>query len=480
MKAARSSRRQQHLASNSSSRTTSTRSSSFWNLFFVLALSQARIPPTRRGCHSRSLPPLPEYGLVGSTTGTSKSVSASASTNPPTSSCTCKFKRRNENVKRCHTSTSATRHRWQSQRRGQQTLCFVPTTSTIHRNHNILNKPHHYFTRSREGAGGLGLGLGGLGSFSTTKTQWQKQKRIPLPPLQMSLLPIPVSSLDKILTSRLPTPAQYASYWGRTSREQYNAFFEAFGVSFLGVFASYFLSFAIGQFVATILGMIAGSWILLGPELKAYQRNWELTGGRELVDPWHDNDEYYDDDDDPLFDFSQDEDKRGLYGTFYFGRIEHVCVVDYPLDPPQDEYALDEFVGYTMEEDEQERETGIPYSLRLRVTDATDEDEGRELQIHARMSEEYLDLEVGMPVCAVLLSTSQQFQTLAAITDFCIPDGGPTWVGDYPYLDRAALEEMFVKDRELWDYLRDEGRGKWDVNNLDNNLVGVDEDDYYY
>jgi hypothetical protein len=281
-------------------------------------------------------------------------------------------------------------------------------------------------------------------------------------PLQMSLLPIPVESLEKILTSRLPTPAQYASYWGRTSREQYNAGFEAFSVAFLGVFAAYFLSFAIGQFVATILGMIAASWFLLGPELKAYQRNWELTGGRELVDPWID-DYDYDDDDYEL----EDKDNRGLYGAFYLGRIEHVCVVDYPTDPPDEEYLLDEFQDYTMENDEQERETGIPYSLRLRVTDSTDYDDGRELQIHTRMSEEYLDLEVGMPVCTVLLSTSQKFQSLSAITDFCVPDAGPCWVGDYPYLDRPALEELLANDDEVWDCLREEGRGNWDVATLE-------------
>jgi len=268
-------------------------------------------------------------------------------------------------------------------------------------------------------------------------------------PLNMALLPIPVETLEQIITSRLPTSAQYTSYWGRTSREQYNAAFEAFGVSFLGVFASYFLSFAIGQFIATVLGMIAGTWILLGPELKAYQRNWELTSGRELVDQWIDED-------DDLYEL--DEDKRGLYGAFYLGRIDHVCVVDYPTDLPEDENTLDEFEGYTMEKDENERETGIPYSLRLRVTDATDFDDGRELQIHTRMSEEYLDLQRGMPVCAVLLSTSQKFQSLAAITDFCIPDAGPCWVGDYPYLDRPALEQLLVEDEELWDSFREEGR----------------------
>ena len=281
--------------------------------------------------------------------------------------------------------------------------------------------------------------------------------------LNMALLPIPVESLEQILTPRLPTPAQYASYWGRTSREQYNAGFEAFGVSFLGVFAAYFLSFAIGQFIATILGMIAATWLILGPELKAYQRNWELTGGRQLVDPWIDEDNEDD------F-FSVDEDKRGLYGAFYLGRIEDVCVVDYPSDPPEDEYSLDGFGGYTMEKDEQERETGIPYSLRLRVTDETDFDEGRELQIHTRMSEEYLDLEPGMPVCTVLLSTSQKFQSLSAITDFCVPDAGPCWIGDYPYLDRAALEEMFMKDEYLWDALREEGRGRWDVDEMENDF----------
>lgn len=121
--------------------------------------------------------------------------------------------------------------------------------------------------------------------------------------LSMALLPIPRESLSQIITTNLPTPAQYATYWGRTSREQYAFLFESFGVSFLGVFVCYFLSFAVGQFVATILGMVAAFWVLLGPELKAWQRNWELTGGRDLVDPWNDDGDV------------EPEDKRGLYGA---------------------------------------------------------------------------------------------------------------------------------------------------------------------
>lgn len=152
----------------------------------------------------------------------------------------------------------------------------------------------------------------------------------------------------------------------------------------------------------------------------------------------------------------------------YFGRISHVRVVENPNCPPSEEYYLDEFDDYSMETDDMERINGLPYKLRLRVTDQSGaENNKRELQIHARMSEEYLGLQEGMPVCAVLLSTSQKFDTLAGLTDFCVPDAGPCWVGDYPYLDRPVVEKFLVEDIELWDTLREEGQGLWDVENLD-------------
>jgi len=275
----------------------------------------------------------------------------------------------------------------------------------------------------------------------------------------MALLPIPRESLREIITRNLPTPDQYAAYWGRTSKEQYAFLFESFGVSFLGVFVCYFLSFAVGQFVATILGMIAAFWVVLGPEVKAYQRNWELTGGRDLVDPWTDEDDFY------------DEDKRGLYGAFYFGSISHVRVVENPDSPRDEEYSLNEFADYSMETDEMERINGLPYKLRLRVSDQSSGKNERQLQVHARMSEEYLDLEVGMPVCAVLLSTTQTFETLAGLTDFYIPDAGPCWVGDYPYLDRPVVEKIFLRDTDLWEEMREEGLGRWGVENLNDYYV---------
>lgn len=297
--------------------------------------------------------------------------------------------------------------------------------------------------------------------------------------LKMSLLPIPAPTLNQLLTTTLPTPAQYSTYWGRTSREKYNAIFEAFGVSFLGVFAAYFFSFVVGQFVATLLGTVAAFWVLLGPEVKAYQRNWELRGGRELVDPWmtkinqqrrnsndyYNNgysDFYFDDDDLDMDDIDDDNDVRGLFGAYYFGRVVHASIVEHPTARSDEEYSLDDplFENYTMETDEQEQITGSPYRLRLRITDSG----GRTLQVHARMSEEYLDIERGMPVCAVLLSTNVKFDILAGLTDFCIPDA-ECWVGDYPYLDRPVLESELVNDDRLWNALKQEGKGNWGTQN---------------
>ena len=102
----------------------------------------------------------------------------------------------------------------------------------------------------------------------------------------MTLVPLPVDELNQILVTGVPTAAQYSTYWGRSSREKYGALLEASIVTLLGLFMSYFLSFVLGTFVASILGSLCAMWIILSPELRAYQRNWELRGGRSLVDPW--------------------------------------------------------------------------------------------------------------------------------------------------------------------------------------------------
>lgn len=258
-------------------------------------------------------------------------------------------------------------------------------------------------------------------------------------PLHMSLVPLPVDDLEGLLVIGTPTGLQYATYWGRTKREQYNRFLESAIVTFLGVFFSYFMSFVVGGFLATVMGGIFAFWGVLSPDLKSRQRNWELTGGRGLVDPWTVNE-------------VDAEDKQGLYGSLFLGRVDDVCVVEDTT--ATQEYDLDEFEDYTMDSDELEQIAGTPYLIRVRLKDA----EERELQIHARLSEEYLGIEAGMPVVSILLSKSQSFTSLAALTDVMVPDAD-CWVGDYPYLNRVEMEALLAEDDELWGDLRLEGRG---------------------
>ena len=269
--------------------------------------------------------------------------------------------------------------------------------------------------------------------------------------LNMALVPLSVEDLDRLLVvAGPPTGEQAATYWGRTQRERYGRVFESSVVTILGVMFSYFLSFVLGGFVATILGSIFLFWSIFSPQLQAYQRNWELRGGRDLVDPWivsSNGYEFFDEEEKA----EEDEGRRGLYGALFLGRIEDVCVVEEENATASDEYDLSDFANYKMEEDELEEWAGTPYLLRVNFQDGT----GRTLQVHSRMSEEYIDLEPGQPVLGVMLSTSQSFTTLAALTDIFVPDL-KIWIGDYPYLDRAETEQLLANDDEVWDLLESE------------------------
>ena len=249
-----------------------------------------------------------------------------------------------------------------------------------------------------------------------------------------ALIPLPAIDVEGLIATGVPTGPQYAAYWGRTPTEKYARFLESATVSFLGMFFSYFMSFVVGGFVATILGSLFVFWGILSPEFKAVQRNWEFLGGRELVDPW-----------------VNDSRHAGLYGSLFLGRIDDVCVVEDSLVSDKDEYDLADFMDYRMSSDDLEKLTGRPYLLRVKIGDET----GRELQVHARLSEDYLDVVAGMPVAAVLLSTTTRFDQLAGITDLYVPDIG-CWIGDYPYLDRAGLEQLLATDDELWETLESE------------------------
>ena len=209
--------------------------------------------------------------------------------------------------------------------------------------------------------------------------------------------------------------------------------------------------------MATILGSLFFFWGILSPELKAYQRNWEFLGGRQLVDL------------ETVQERRLDPEQAGLYGGLFAGHIEDVCVVEDTNDLEVDEYDLITFGDYTMETDELDRYSGQPYLLRIRCTDRL----GRTLQIHTRLSEDYLDLQPGMPSAFLLLSTSPTFSKLAALTDIFVLTSDDDndviegcWIGDYPYLDRIEFEALLAEDDELWTALLEESCPSDDISSL--------------
>ncbi len=254
----------------------------------------------------------------------------------------------------------------------------------------------------------------------------------------MALIPLPVEDLEDLVVVGSPTGQQYATYWGRTKREKYNQLVESSIVAFIGTFFSYFLSFVVGGFVSTIVGTMFFFWAILSPDFKARQRNWEFLSGRPMVDPWMMDD--------------IDSNDKGLFGSLMLGRIDDVCVVENTAAVK--EYDIADFQDYTPEDDELEQIAGTPYLIRLRISD----NEGRELQVHARLTEEYLGIEQGMPAACIVLSTSQSFVSLAALTDIYIPDAG-CFVGDYPYLNQVEMEALFAEDDDLWDILQSQSYG---------------------
>ena len=329
---------------------------------------------------------------------------------------------------------------------------------------------------------------------SSPSYKQQPKAQAPIITRSMSLIPAPINELETILptpTHLSPTGEQYMTYFGRTPRERYNSLFEGISIAFVGSMLSYFISFIIGQFLATCFGVICIFWPILSPEVKAYQRNWELLAGRPLVDVWMDEDEDIDGD----FILSLPENKRGLYGAYYIATIQDVCVVDDVRATASQEYDLVEFSQYTQVRDEMMSITGIPWKLRLRLSDMA----GREMQVHCRLSEEYLPIQCGMTAAGVLLSTSRKFTKLAGMTDFCILNvlyddtdaddddgrqqqrGGAkttdanvevvTWVGDYPYLDKAlflrTLNKNGITDKLIDGYYDKQEEDKDDTDDTD-------------
>lgn len=282
------------------------------------------------------------------------------------------------------------------------------------------------------GGGGGGGGSADVAASPLRASATAARRRSAAGRRPMTLVPLAVPEVARLLATRAPTAQQYATYWGRSGRERYDRALEAAVVTFLGTTFSYFMSYVLGSLVATLFGSLFLFWAVLSPELKARQRNWEFVGGRRLVDPPDEDD-----------DVDSDDYRRGLRGALFVGRLGRLSVVESARS--DEEFGLESFEDYTMDTDEQEKITGNPYLLRVSCIDAED----RRLQVHARMSPDYLDLEPGMLVLAVVLSETPSFVTLAALTDLYIPDAN-VWIGDYPYLDRGEMQALVEEDEQVY------------------------------
>ena len=270
-----------------------------------------------------------------------------------------------------------------------------------------------------------------------------------------AIVPLQAQELENLVTAggpngsvltASPTREQYLTYFGRTPSERYARLVESLLISLLGMTFSYFLSFVLGGYVATLLGSLFLFWSVLVPDFKARQRNWEFLMGRSFQDYYYD----CDDDNEEERDLSYDENSNALYGALWTGYIADVCVVE--SSSATQEYDLQEFQDYTMERDDLEKYTGQPYLLRTQVQDH----QGRVLQIHARLSEDYLGLAPRMPVLGILLSHNRQFTQLDALTDLYVPSC-QCWIGDYPYLNRYEIQALLEEDDRIWNQLQKEG-----------------------
>lgn len=190
-------------------------------------------------------------------------------------------------------------------------------------------------------------------------------------------------------------------------------------------------------------------WGILGPELKATQRNFEFLNGNPLADT---------------------ESGDGLHGALWLGRIKTVGVVGDADDTIVEDLA--KFKDYSLEGDDGEQYFGRPYLLRVQIVDSDD----RVLQIHCRLTEDYLGLKAGLPVMTLLLSDSERFDRLAALTDiYVLQEDRGIFVGDYPYLNRLELERWLAEDDKLWEMLLRQEIGDGNDDNTDDPSIDSEE-----
>ena len=236
------------------------------------------------------------------------------------------------------------------------------------------------------------------------------------PPLLSPLLPLTPPSGAQYSRSLLPQPSSPTGSGSSTS-----PIFETVSVTFLGLWTSYFVSFVLGAPVAIGLGTCAAFYGLIGPNLKALSKNWEMR---------------------------QDLDVKGdgngmLGGWLFVGRVVYLDEEEDENENEEDDY--DDYDDDHDYDDDDDRRT------RIRVKDES----GRVLQLHFEgWRPEYVRVKRGMSVVCLVLGVPKRtvpkkgrgrappsMERMVRNSEFFVP-AADVYVGDYPFLNHEVLREI--------------------------------------
>jgi len=222
----------------------------------------------------------------------------------------------------------------------------------------------------------------------------------------MSLRPLNPQEARRVLP-KVGTREQLAAFWGVTEEEKAEKLTEVFMIPLTGLFACWWATFVVGVEVASLFGFVFIFYWLLAPNYFAFTTNLRLHGN-----------------------LATSINEPGTFAALFSARISEIKNVGRSKYKP----------GRTV----------------LSIT--AEDQEGKILTIQVNDLESYSKIRVGMRCEVVVLSSDASFRRIDRTTDLYVP-ACDTWVGEYPYLDKArfkwlaaqnfALERSNIPEKDL-------------------------------
>jgi len=216
---------------------------------------------------------------------------------------------------------------------------------------------------------------------------------------RMSLRPIDTPTLERLATQSV-SKDQWLHFWGSNEMARASRIFEVALVSFFGLWTTWFLNFAIGPTVGTLIGTVFAFWGLIAPYFAAARRNADFREG--LLDSFS----------------SVWRPKRPLKTALFSGRIVRCERVVSDLK-------------------------GRRFMLKLELED----EDGRLLQVRAPLHDRHADVMEGQLGLALMISEDPSFSTIERVSDVFIP-AAQTWAGEYPYVrwERLPMQRQWRRN----------------------------------